>query len=90
MSQELFELISTSAPLLTGIAITMFLAWVKAIPGFPVWMLPLVAFTLGAIIYPALRGWTAQNIILGVVIGGFAVGAHQGVKQSIERFKPNP
>lgn len=59
----------------------------KRVP-FPGWCIPAaLTFVVGPIGTGALLGWTAENIIHGILTGAASVGLHQGFTNAIQRGK---
>ena len=82
IEESTFNSLQNASPLvLVGITLLLVLAALKRIPWYPHWSIPLTSLILGIVSYCLLIGWTAKNIILGLIIGGFPVGAHQSLKQ---------
>lgn len=82
IEESLFSSLENASPLmLVGMVLLLVLAALKRIPWYPNWSIPITSLVLGIISYCVLTGWNAKNIILGLIIGGFPVGAHQTCKQ---------
>lgn len=79
----------TSAPgaLILSLAITLVCAPIRATPSVPNWVIPYVAFALGSFGYCLLEGFSFRNHLIGVVLGGCAVGLHQSLKQGRVGFR---
>lgn len=77
---EISDIMTTSAPLLVASVLTMFGRIVK-ISAVPNKFIPLILFVAGGFVYCALAGWDAQTFIIGLSIGGAAVGLNQGYRQ---------
>ncbi len=73
----------TSAPgaLVLSIALMLVCVPLRATPRIPNWTVPYICLLLGSIGFCVLEGWTFRNHLIGVIIGGCAVGLHQSVKQ---------
>lgn len=83
---ELDQILSASSPVLCGFLVMVVVWAVRQIPRFPSGFLPLLSIGIGAAGYPTIVGeWVGKDIVMGAVIGGFAVGAHQVFKQLPER-----
>lgn len=79
---ELDQILSASSPALCGFLVMVVVWAVKRVPKFPSEYLPLLSIGIGAVGYPTIVGeWVGKDIVMGAVIGGFAVGAHQVFKQ---------
>jgi hypothetical protein len=76
---------SAPAPVLLSFALTAVLVAIKKTPVVPDWIIPFIAFTLGAAGYSILAGLTAKNFVIGICIGGSSVGIHQAIRQGLER-----
>lgn len=81
---------SNPAPLVLAFVLSTVMVAFKRSPWCPDWLLPFIAFALGAFGYSALAGFTARNFIVGVLIGGSAVGMNQAYRQSVNRVKGGP
>ena len=82
------EIVSTSAPILVSTILTM-LGRVIKISCVPDKYIPLVLFFAGGFVYSAIAGWSANNFILGMAIGGAAVGLNQQYRQIVNDNPPN-
>lgn len=67
--------------LLLSVAITLVCVPLKRTPGIPGWSIPYICLALGGIGFCLLEGWSFRNHLLGLIIGGCAVGLHQSIKQ---------
>ena len=56
-------------------------AALKATPGFKNHYIPFVLAVLGGVAYPAIEGWSAINVMLGLGLALGAVGVHQVFQQ---------
>jgi hypothetical protein len=68
-------------PALLAMAIMIVMRAVKASP-LKRWLIPYLAFGMGAAGQIGLEGWSVNNLLIGIVIGAGAVGLHQGIKQA--------
>lgn len=66
---------------LLATAIMIVMRAVKASP-LKTWLIPYLAFAMGAAGQIGLEGWSVNNLLIGIVIGAGAVGLHQGIKQA--------
>lgn len=86
MNELMFkEILNASSPVLVGIVLFLIMAALRAVPQYPNWLLPFTSFALGSLAYPWLEGWSARNFFIGIVIGSFPVGLHQGWRQFLGR-----
>lgn len=79
----------TTAPgtLLLSLAIMLVCVPLKRTPHVPNWLIPYICLFLGAVGYSLLQeSFQMRNILVGTVLGGFAVGMHQSIKQGREGF----
>ena len=74
-------LASAPGALVLSLAIMLVCAPFRATPKIPNWVTPYVALFLGAMGYCLLEGFTFRHHLIGIVIGGCAVGLHQSIKQ---------
>lgn len=56
-------------------------ALAKGWPRFPNAYIPTLVGVAGAVIVPALCGWSALNVVSGFVAGLGATGIHQGARE---------
>lgn len=88
---ELDQILNASSPALCGFLVMVVVWAARRIPKFPSEYLPLLSIGIGALGYPAIVGeWVGKDIVLGAVIGGFAVGTHQVFKKLPEKKDNNP
>lgn len=73
----------TSAPgaLLLSVALMLVCVPLRATPKIPNWTVPYICIGLGSVGFCILEGWNFRNHLIGVIIGGCAVGLHQSIKQ---------
>lgn len=73
----------TSAPgaLILSLAIMLVCVPLRATPKIPNWTIPYICLGLGAFGYCILEAFSFRNHLIGVIIGGCAVGLHQSIKQ---------
>lgn len=81
MTDETAFLTSAPGALLLSFALMLICVPLRATPRIPNWSIPYICLLLGSIGYCLLEGWSFRNHLLGLVIGGCAVGLHQSVKQ---------
>lgn len=79
---EFTDIISTSAPILVATILTT-LGRVVKISCVPDKYIPLILFFAGGFVYSAMSGWSANNFVMGMAIGGAAVGLNQGYRQIV-------
>lgn len=85
METTIAELLKASSSVLTGLALMVVMKGFKAMPRFPNYLIPFTAMVLGAIAYPSIEAWNPRNVMIGIVIGGFSTGMHQGWQQIVWR-----
>lgn len=78
---------SAPAPLLLSAALTLVLIPLRQTPFIRPWLIPYISFLLGSVGYCFLEGFTFRNHLLGLVLGGCAVGLHQSFKQGQIGFR---
>lgn len=82
---------SASAPVILALVMTAVFKVVKSTPQIPNWIIPYLAWPMGAILYSSLLGtWDARTLIFGAMFGGSAVGMNQTARQGIQRVKEDP
>lgn len=82
-------------PVALGLSLIIAGAFLKQSP-VQNWIIPWILMAVGGVLYPMIgevgkvsynvRFPAAFNAVIGVCIGGFAVGMHQGFKQAINFF----
>lgn len=76
------------------VSLNIFFAIAKRTPVMPGWIIPWISFLLGGIVYPLVYSASvgsvpkplASQVIIGLMIGGAAVGGHQLFKRTTERL----
>lgn len=81
MTDETAFLTSAPGALLLSFALMLICVPLRATPRVPNWCIPYICLLLGSVGYCALEDWSVRNFLIGLVIGGCAVGLHQSVKQ---------
>lgn len=76
------------SPLLLGAVLMILMKAVKASP-IQNWVIPYVAFILGAVGFCALNGWVWRNALVGIFIGSGTVGFHQIFRQTVDARREN-
>jgi hypothetical protein len=71
------------------VAVVMIL--MRAVKASPIvdWLIPFIAFLVGAIGACLVGGWSAENVLKGIFLGASAVGLHQSGKQLSREFGPD-
>jgi hypothetical protein len=94
---DLQQIVDMSPPvgLVFGLNLVIFLLK-KSAPEFPRWVLPTCSMIAGGIIYPLIsspgdvpyqmRSPVTAQALMGVIMGGCAIGTNQWFKTMVQRF----